>query len=140
MINSLLGSASVWYGNSCALSVIPGLSLRLRPGMTLRAREFTVSYLRFTNNLNDDMTWHVEYQKECVSALPLPKTTLHLQVNLLQFVIHTHHRRRNDFQGGGQFFFEVKNGVSAPAVPLARRRGVSEGDVHPSEVGAFLKM
>ena len=44
------------------------------------------------------------------------------------------------FKVGGGKFLEVKNGASVPAVALARRRGVSEGDVSPSEVGAFLKM
>ena len=42
--------------------------------------------------------------------------------------------------GGGGRFLEVKNGASAPAVALARRRGCLRGDVPPSEVGAFLKM
>ena len=41
--------------------------------------------------------------------------------------------------GGGKFL-EVKNGASAPAVALARRRECLRGDVPPSEVGAFLKM
>ena len=38
-----------WYDtvNSCALNVIPGLSLQLLPSMIFR-REFTVSYLCFT--------------------------------------------------------------------------------------------
>ena len=32
---------------------------------------------------------------------------------------------------GGPRFLEVKNGASAPAVALMRRRGVSKGDVPP---------
>ena len=50
------------------------------------------------------------------------------------------HRRRNDFQsGGGARFFEVKNGASAPAVVLARRRGVSEGGCAPLRSWSFFE-
>ena len=34
----------------------------------------------------------------------------------------------------------LTSGALAPGVARARRRGVSEGDVPPSEVGNFLKM
>ena len=50
------------------------------------------------------------------------------------------HRRRNDFQsGGGGKFLEVKNGASAPAVALARRRVVSEGGCGPLRSWSFFE-
>ena len=44
----------------------------------------------------------------------------------------------NDFQSWGGQVSEVKNRMSAPAVALARCRGMSEGECAPSGVGAFF--
>ena len=51
---------------------------------------------------------------------------------------HTH-RRRNDIQSGGAKFWKSKMGAKAPAVALARCRGLSEGGCAPLRSRSFFE-